>query len=149
MVNVLWDSGSTLSFITFDCAKHLNLHGKHVRLEATIIGGEIKTIESEEYTVYIKDAKGCKVPIKLFGINEISCTLSDVQMHEVVNLFPWIDNERVRCPVKGNINLMIGFQYAAYHPKCIANVDHLLLLENFFFFFMQITPYKALKATVV
>ena len=131
-INVLWDSGSTLSFITFHHARKLNLQGKHIKLEIATIGGVLKMIDSELYTLYIKDEKGIKVPINVLGINIISSTTSHVEMYKIAKLFPWLDIHRIRYPAKGSIDLLIGFDYAAHHATCIDSIDHLLLLENRF-----------------
>ena len=54
-VNILWDSGSTLSFITFEYAKKLKLQGKAVKLEIVSSGGTVKQVNSVRYSIYIKD----------------------------------------------------------------------------------------------
>ena len=44
-INVLWDGGSTLSFITFELAKRLKLSGQKVRLEIVKVGGETNILD--------------------------------------------------------------------------------------------------------
>ena len=39
--NVLWDAGSTLSFITFELAGKLKLVGNPVNLEIVTVGGRV------------------------------------------------------------------------------------------------------------
>ena len=48
-LNVLWDGGSTLSFITFQKAKKLQLQGQKIRLQIIKIGGEIKEFDLRRY----------------------------------------------------------------------------------------------------
>ena len=47
---MLWDGGSTLSFVTFKLARKLQLHGKPVKLEIITVGGKIEQIDSFEST---------------------------------------------------------------------------------------------------
>ena len=131
-VNVLWDSGSTISFITFDYAKRLKLQGNPVRLEIVTIGGTIKKVQSTQYSMYIKDEKGCKVPFEVLGIEVISNARCNVEMQKVKEMFPWIDRSRLKCPTEGSINMLVGFDHAAHHPVCIDRINQLVLLENRF-----------------
>ena len=48
-INVLWDGGSTLSFITFELAKRLKLSGQKVKLEIVKVGGETNILDSRRY----------------------------------------------------------------------------------------------------
>ena len=42
------------------------------------------------------------------------------------------DAHSIQRPASGKIDILIGFQYAAYHPVCLESVGHLLLLKNRF-----------------
>ena len=44
-LNVLWDGGSTLSFITFQEAKKLQLQEQKIRLQIVKVGGEMKEFD--------------------------------------------------------------------------------------------------------
>ena len=54
-INVFWDSGSTMSFITFQRAMELNLVGKLITLEIFTVGGETKSINSKQYDLVLID----------------------------------------------------------------------------------------------
>ena len=125
-----------MSLITFNQAKRLNLKGKHVRLEMESIGGMVRSIDSQWYSLILKDEIGIEVPIKAVGIDVISSSVNHIKVDEIGKIFPWIDVNRVKCPIKGQIDILIGFQYAAYHPTRIDNSEHFLLLENRFGFTM-------------
>lgn len=45
-LNVLWDGGATISFITFHKVKELNLDGEDVRLSNVKVGGLKKEMRS-------------------------------------------------------------------------------------------------------
>ena len=98
------------------------------------IGSMVRSIDSQWYSLILKDERGMEVPIKAVGIDVISSSVNHIKVDEIDKIFPWIDVNRVKCPIKGQIDILIGFQYAAYHPTIIDNSEHLLLLENRFGF---------------
>ena len=82
----------------------------------------------------MKDERGVEVEFEVLGIDVISNSKSKVNMEikEAVKLFPWTDKCRIKCPVAGAIDILIGFDYAGYHPQRIESIQHLVLLENHF-----------------
>ena len=131
--NVLWDSCSNLSFITSQRAKQLKLKGKTVKIKVRMIDDDVKVIFSEKFTIYIKDERGIKEEITVYGIEEISKSAGIIDIVEIATaMFPYIDNTRIQNPLKGDTDILIGMQYAAFHPIRIDNCDHLLLSENRF-----------------
>ena len=131
-VNVLWDTGSSLSFITSNLAKRLHLKGTPIKLEIESIGGNIKSIDSFWYSVYLKDERGINVPIDVVDIEVISTYINHIKRSDIQKIFPWLNSKRLKCPEGAEIEILVGFQYAAYHPTRIDNSGHLLLLENRF-----------------
>ena len=97
-----------------------------------MIDGDTKDIDSEAYTIYIKDERGCKELVIVYGIEEISKSAGAVDTIEIATkLFPYIDKARIQQPT-GDTDILIGMQYAAFHPNRIDNRDHMLLSENRF-----------------
>ena len=101
-------------------------------MQVKVVGGKVIVIESEEYTIQLHDEKGCQVQIIVYGIKEISTAARGVDERKIATLFPYIEEKRTRYPKEGNIDILIGYQYAAFHPQRIDNNEHLLLLENRF-----------------
>ena len=98
-----------------------------------MIGNVVKNIDTEQYKVYIKDERGIKEEIILYGIENISKSATNVCIEEIaMKLFPYIERTRLRYPSEGETDILIGMQYAAFHPTRIDNRDHLLLTENRF-----------------
>ena len=129
---VLWDPGSTLSFITFDLARSLDLKDQPVELEIFTVGGEKKVISSQKYTVVFFYSNSQEVAMEVFGIDQISTGIEKVSIDGMVQLFSNEDAKKAKRPASGVIGLLIGFSYAAYHPVKIEEVGHLLLMKNRF-----------------
>ena len=130
-VNVLWDGGSTLSLITFQKAKELQLEGKDVKLAVTKVGGETEEIASSKIELALKDKNGNYVDVLLYGIDRISTELESIDLSGVSQLFPKTLLNELRRP-SGEIDVLIGFEYAGYHPTRIKSSGHLLVMENRF-----------------
>ena len=75
-ISALWDSGASISLITFKAASQLKLKGKDVNLSVYKIGGTLENIPSYKYVLAIKDRNGNVVKINVFDIGKISKSLS-------------------------------------------------------------------------
>ena len=128
---VLWDGGATISLFTFQKASQIGLKGEEVNLSVTKIGGTKQLLKSYKYEVGIKTKDGKFVDFILYGIDKISTPLRNVNLDHVVNLFPNAKNNEFQRPV-GEIDILIGFEYAGFHPTRKESNGHLLLLENKF-----------------
>ena len=130
-VTVLWDGGATVSLITFKKAKALELHGTPIQITVIKVGGKRERIKSFEYNLPLLDKDGQEVLLQVYGINQISTSIERVIVDSVVKLFPNISCEDVARPV-GEIDVLVGLEYAGFHPVREDNVGHLLLLANQF-----------------
>ena len=126
----LWDAGSTLCFITFQFANKMQLRGDPVKLEIVTVGGEVQQIESYRYIVFIRDQEGQVIEMEVLGIQKISTHIEFIDTSGIVSKFKNNEAKHVSRPVDGSIDMLIGFQYAAYHPICIEAIEHLLLMKN-------------------
>ena len=125
--NVLWDAGSTLSFITFEKAKSLNLKGgKEVKLHIEKVGGNTEEMLSREFKIRFIDARGSDVELTLLGIDKISSEVSVVNERILSQMFPAVKG--LERPNRGEIECLIGYDYADYHPVKESAMRHLLLL---------------------
>ena len=130
-VNVLWDGGATISLITFKCAKRLGLIGKPIKLSILKVGGTEESINSFKYILPIVDMNGKTVHIQVYGIDCISSDVKEINLSEVSKLFHDVKLSSFRRP-SGKIDVLIGFEYAGYHPIRKASAGNLLLLTNEF-----------------
>jgi hypothetical protein len=128
----LWDPGSTLSFITFDLAAELGLQGQPVELEIVTVGGVLTKVNSKRYHMSLFDAVGCEVKVEVLGIEQISTEASFVDVEPMRKLFANENAGKANRPGPGKVDLLFGFDCAAYHPVNIECVGHLLLMENRF-----------------
>ena len=129
--NVFWDSGSTLSFITNQLAKKLKLKGKSIQLSMVTVGGKITTLESKQYEIGLVDKAGGHVKIDVIGIERISSPIVPTDLATAAKILG-AQPESISRPTSGEIDILIGIQYAAYHPERIKSVGHLTLYENRF-----------------
>ena len=130
-VTALWDGGSTLSFVTFRVARALKLRGTPIKLEITTLGNKIQQIDSFAYTVMLESQQGKRIPIKVLGIEKISTNINEINFQVISKLFNTKLNIARRRSGK-EIDVLIGMQYAGFHPVRQEANGHLLLLENQF-----------------
>ena len=126
---MLWDGGSTLSFITYSLAKSFGLKGKPTRLAVVVVGGHVTWVESQRYQVRLVDGTNEETNIEVFGIEKISSSINRINLEEVAQMFNIPANEISR-PQSGEVDILIGMQYAAFHPVRYAANGHLLLMKN-------------------
>ena len=130
-VNVLWDSGASLCFITNDKAKAKRLKGTKVELFIVKVGGDNEKITSNRYKLSLIDKQGREVQFDVYGIDKITSNIQSVTVDGIVQLFKNISKEDISRP-SGTIDVLIGYEYAAYHPQNEQTSGHLLLLKNRF-----------------
>ena len=129
--NVLWDGGSTLSFITFAKAESLRLQGKDVKLSLISIGGRSTIIESRMYRVKLFSVDNESIEIDAYGIEHISSQIEKVDVNLIGEILG-VASSTINRPVQGEINLLIGQQAASLHPVRKRAVGNLILMENGF-----------------
>lgn len=130
-LNVLWDTGSTISLICNSKAQELKLKGIPITLNITTVGGIERKESSNKYNVPLMDTNGCIRIICAYGINHITKNISDVNREHVDHILNSDEKEYFRYP--GNtIDLLIGYDYATWHPVQVKSLNHLLVLSNIF-----------------
>ena len=127
----MWDGGSTLSFITFKKAESMGLKGRPVELNVTVVGGESKSLKSNIYNLVLHNSRGRKADIEAYGIHTISTKIEAVPLEKIASLLQIPEGELNR-PQEGEIDILIGQQYAALHPIRIKSNGNLILMENEF-----------------
>jgi len=129
-VNVLWDSGATVSMITFSKARSLGLSGVNARITIVKIGGVRETIESKIYDVPLCDKEGNIDVFHAYGISQISSSIEAIEIAELAVEFE-VNPSQVTRP-SGEIDMLIGFEYAGFHPEREKSKGHLVLMKNKF-----------------
>ena len=130
-VNVMWDNAASLCFLTNSKAKEHNLKEKKVDLSIIKIGAQDEKINTMKYILPLVDAQGQTVHIDAYGIDKITSDIESVSTENLANLFKGVSKDDIARPA-GPVDVLIGYEYAAYHPQRTQNVGHLLLLKNRF-----------------
>ena len=94
-----------------------------------VVGGQSTLVDSYIYTVSLIKQDGRLVEVEAFGIEKISSEIEKVNLDEIAKMFNMRPAEIGR-PENGEIDLLIGQQYAAFHPVEVKG--HLLLMKNQF-----------------
>ena len=129
--NVMWYNASSLCFITNDKAKAEKLQGTRAELSIVKVGGESQTIHTKKYQLPLIDLDGHIVQIDVYGIDKITSEIPTVKTDDLVQEFKDIKPEDARRPT-GAVDVLVGYEYAGFHPQPEQRSDHLLLLGNRF-----------------
>ena len=129
--NVMWDNAASLCFITNAKAKQEKLKGVKVNLSIVKIGGQNEKIETMKYKLPLLDKQGHAVEFEVYGINKITSDIEHVNVESIAHLFRNVTKDEIAQPA-GPVDVLIGYEYAAYHPEREQNIGHLVLLKNRF-----------------
>ena len=87
-INVLWYSGSTVSFITFKKVLNLKLRSiEKVNTHITKVGGSSEVITSEKIQLTLMDNFYNDIQLTVFGIGKISNDIVGINIEEIKSLF--------------------------------------------------------------
>ena len=86
-VNVLWDSGASLCFITNYKAKAERLKGMKVELSIIKVGGDNEKITSTRYKLSLTDKQGQEVQFDVYGIDKITSDIQSVNVNGIIQLY--------------------------------------------------------------
>tara|TARA_B110001454_G_scaffold196478_1_gene199376 strand:- start:542 stop:6220 length:5679 start_codon:yes stop_codon:yes gene_type:complete len=129
-INGFFDGGSKVTLITFKKARELGLEGTKIKINIIKVGGTRETIDSQRYKLPLMDSGGNIHYFYAYGITQISAKIEHNEMSKVAEMLE-VDEERIRRPV-GEIELLVGLEYAAFHPERVKVCGHLLLMKNIF-----------------
>ena len=87
------------------------------------VGGKITTLESKQYEIGLDDKAGKTVKIDVIGIERISSPIVPTDIAAAAKILG-AQPESISRPTSGEIDILIGIQYAAYHPERIKSVGH-------------------------
>ena len=130
-VNVMWDNVASISLITNKRAREEKLKGIRVELSIVKVVAKSEKIASEKYRLCLIDKKGQIVEFDVYGIDKITSDIQSINIDGIVQLFKNVSKEEIVRPT-GAIDVLIGYEYAGFHPEREQNSEHLLLLKNRF-----------------
>jgi len=129
-VNVLWDTCASVSLITEAKSKELKLRGTPSNLCISMVGGVEKSYASTKYNLPLTDLNGRTFMVEVYSIDKISENIGDIDMLKVATFFSGVNLQRVR--PKGSVDVLIGYNYAAWHPVPKLFAGQLVILSNSF-----------------
>ena len=127
----LWDAGADISFITNSKAKQLNLKGKPVTLNFTTAGGQRNVIESMVYNLKLCDKKFKVQQLNVFGIDKKTGPIAEIGLEFIKKSFNDVTVDEIIRP-SGEVDVLIGYDYAGWHPIPERISGHLMILNNIF-----------------
>ena len=93
--------------------------------------GKRETINSKVFQIPLYDSENNIEIFKAYGIEKISSSIQCTNVNDFSKILK-IDNDKIRRPTTGEIDMLIGYEYAGFHPQKIRSENHLLLLKNKF-----------------
>ena len=129
--NVLWDCCASICLITTAKANELGLRGLPSQITLTTVGGVENCLESKRFNVPLIDLRGRTFMVEAYSIEKISDDIKDVDYQKIKQFFPNVDIRELKRP-RGNVDILIGYKYAAWHPTRDQSFEHLLILANSF-----------------
>ena len=130
-VLTFWDNGSTISLICKGYSRRLGLKGVPVSYDLITVGGVVTTQHSMLYEITIIDRRRKKHTIQLYEIDDICGEMGSVNIDGVVHLFPSTKIKEL-ARSSGKIEMLIGMECAALHPKAICENEGLVLYQSRF-----------------
>ena len=130
-VTVFWDNGSTIALISKACATRNRLSGTPVACDLLTVGGNINYMNTVLYEIELIDREGEQHTVHLYEIDEICGHLSSMSMESMVQFFPSVSEEEIARPL-GEVDILIGMEYADMHPRQLESNQGLVLYESDF-----------------
>ena len=112
----LWDSGASISLITLKIAERLHLK---------------RRVSSFIYYLPLVDGSGNIVKVNVYAIERISQPIQNIGINGTIHEFKGVKLSEVRRPT-GEIDLLLGFNYASLHPVKEKSIGNLVLMKNRF-----------------
>ena len=149
-ITVFWDDGSTCSLVLTETAESLGCPGEPVTVTIDTING-VLTRETKLYCVELMNHEGERVIIKAFGVESISDISSMVNLSGVKHKFSSeIQSQwgKLSKRPKGRVHLLVGQEYAGYHPVQYEAKENLVVCRSMFGHGWVLTGRRLLEATL-
>ena len=128
-LNILYDTGATLSLISKHAAKLLGLKGSDISLSITKVGNSTDIQESKEYMVPLKCTNGKICDVNVCEIDEITIIAEGIDSNLLHSIFPEVPEDGLVRPT-GNIDMLIGADCCSLFPLKIKQVQELQLMRG-------------------
>ena len=128
---VLWDHGSTTALVTNKFAEKLGLDGVECTLTLTVAAGNTNNFPTKLYLIRLPDNAGKLHQIFAYGIDKITSDIDSSDLAVAQNLFPQLTGHKLQ-QAQGEIDLLIGMNYANLLPTQVSINDNLALYTSLF-----------------
>ena len=133
-ITVFWDDGSTCSLVRTEAAEMLGCPGEPVTVSIETVNGVI-TRETKLFCVELMNNSGDRIVIKAFGVENISEVRNVVNLTAVKNKFSVeVQSQwgKITQRPQGPVHLLVGQEYAGYHPVQYEASHNLLVCRSMF-----------------
>ena len=133
-LTVFWDDGSTCSLVLTETAELLGCPGEPVTVSIETVNGVI-TRETKLFCVELMSNSGDRVVIKAFGVENISEVRSVMNLSAIKNRFSAeVQSQwgKISQRPKGPVHLLVGQEYAGFHPVQYEARENLLVCRSMF-----------------
>ena len=133
-LTVFWDNGSTCSLVQNSTVEMLGCPGEPVSVSIETVNGVI-TRDTKLYCVELLTHSGERVIIRAFGVEKISEVMSLLNLSRVKDKFSsevqtqW---GKISKRSEGPVHLLVGDEYAGYHPAQFDTRDNLVVCRSMF-----------------
>ena len=128
-----WDNGATIALVREAFATGLGLRGTQCSQWIQTAGRQFEKWETTAYFISLVDRQGNVHKIVAYSISVITSSVEAVKVDGLVHHFSKIGvPEQSLARPHGEVDLLVGLQHAALHPRCISVVGELRLLSSQF-----------------
>ena len=128
---LFYDSGSTLTLCTHSWARSKQLQGDPVTIYLKVLGGEYKAVDTCQYRFKVKGHQGEMYEVVAVGLDKLTREAPGGDLETAYSQFPDIPREQIQRP-EGDVDILMGQDYAGHLPRVERSREHLLLLKSKF-----------------
>ena len=126
---MLYDSGSILTLCRHDWALQAGCPSKEFSVYIKGLAHGYKKLVTRENEVVLLDTTREEVGVRAIGMDELTRETRGMDLTRVYQQFPEVPMSELERP-EGQVDLLLGLDYAGYLPKVEKIQGHLLLLRS-------------------
>lgn len=124
----MWDTGTSLSFITNAKARAENLTGINTQLSIIKVKN-VKPLAILSTSSHLLASKKKTIVFDVYGTDKITSSIPSVDIQGISKLFKDVHEKELRRST-GEVDILIGYEYANFHTLKEQNSGHLLFLRD-------------------